>query len=75
MTTINFLADVPRLGSSISVKEPLNEVQRKLITANRYQHATVEFTKPDGDSVVIPIRLVGPVEGKKVEREQQEEQS
>lgn len=70
-TTVNFTQDIPRLGNNTVVKEPLNEVTRRLITAERFDHATIEFTKPDGDSIVIPRHLIGPVEGKKEPKEQQ----
>jgi hypothetical protein len=71
-TTINFLADVPRLGTSFNVKEPLNEVTRKYITAQRFGHATIEFTKPDGNTVIIPFSLIGPIEGTKQEAKDDE---
>lgn len=72
LTTINLLTDVPRLGTSVAVKEPLNEVTRKLIVAERFEHATIEFTKPDGDQIVIPRRLIGPIEGKKATTDENE---
>lgn len=72
MTTINLLQDVPRLGTAISVKESLNEVTRKIITADRFSHTTVEFTKPDGNPIVVPYSLIGPCEGDKNKPTQQE---
>ena len=72
-TTINLLAEVPRLGTSISVREPLNEVTRKVITADRFNHSTIEFTKHDGDSIVIPARLIGPIEGVKLVKSEDDE--
>jgi hypothetical protein len=70
LTTINFLADVPRLGTSLCVKESLNEVTQKLIVADRFEHTTISFTKPDGGPIVVPTKLIGPVEGDKQKPEE-----
>ena len=60
--TINFTEEIPHLGDAIVVKETHGQMQHKIIVADKQGHSTITATTGDGKAIVIPVRLMGPIQ-------------